>query len=65
VVYRIICAGDGPHRVTIARFRTEACDAMTELFTQVLVLCARLGMGQLGAFALDSAKIASNASLKC
>ena len=35
--------------VTISRFRAEACDAMAELFTEVLVLCARLGMGQLGA----------------
>ena len=63
VAYRIICAGDGPDHVTISRFRAEACDAMAELFTEVLVLCARLGMGQLGAVALDSAKIASDASL--
>jgi transposase len=63
VAYRIICAGDGPDHVTISRFRAEACDAMAELFSEVLVLCARLGMGQLGVVALDSAKIASNASL--
>jgi transposase len=63
VACRIICAGDGPDHVTISRFRAEACDAMAELFSQVLVLCARLGMGQLGVVGLDSAKIASNASL--
>jgi transposase len=63
VAFRIICAGDGPDHVTISRFRAEACDAMAELFTQVLVLCAGLGMGQLGVVGLDSAKIASNASL--
>jgi transposase len=63
VAFRIICGGDGPDHVTISRFRGEACDAMAELFSQVLVLCARLGMGQLGVVGLDSAKIASNASL--
>ena len=36
---------------------------MEELFAQVLMLCARLGMGQLGVVAIDSVKIASNASL--
>jgi DDE family transposase len=32
------------------------------LFTEVLVLCARLGMGTLGTVALDGTKIAANAS---
>lgn len=63
VAFRIICAGDVPDHVTIARFRAEAVPVMEELFTQVLMLCARLGMGQLGVVALDSAKIASDASL--
>ena len=34
---------------------------MEQLFAQVLVLCARVGMGQLGVVALDSVKIAANA----
>jgi transposase len=63
VGFRIICGGDGPDHVTISRFRAEAADVVGELFTQVLVLCARLGIGQLGVVALDSVKIASNASL--
>lgn len=37
---------------------------MEQLFAQVLALCARLGMAELGVVALDSVKIASNASLK-
>jgi transposase len=63
VAFRIICGGDRPDHVTISRFRARAAGAMAELFTQVLVLCARLGMGQLGVVALDSVKIASDASL--
>ena len=63
VAFRIICAGDAPDHVTIARFRAEAAEAMEQLFAQVLVLCARLGMGQLGVVAIDSVKLASDASL--
>lgn len=63
VAFRIICAGDAPDHVTISRFRAEAAPAMEQLFAQVLALCARLGMGQLGMVALDSVKIASDASL--
>lgn len=63
VAFRIICAGDGPDHVTIARFRVQAAVACEDLFAQVLALCARLGMGQLGVVAIDSVKIASDASI--
>jgi transposase len=63
VAFRIICAGDGPDHVTISRFRADAAEAMEELFAQVLALCGRLGMGQLGVVAIDSVKIASDASM--
>jgi transposase len=63
VGFRIICAGDAPDHVTISRFRAEAAEACEDLFAQVLGLCARVGMGQLGVVAIDSVKIASNASL--
>jgi transposase len=61
--YRVICAGDGPDHVTIARFRLENHAACQQLFTQVLVLAAQLGLGRLETVALDGVKIASNASL--
>jgi len=64
VAFRIICAGDGPDHVTISRFRVEAAEVMAELFAQVLMVCARVGMAELGVVAIDSVKIASNASLK-
>jgi transposase len=62
VAFRVICAGDVPDHVTIARFRAGLGPAAGQLFDQVLVLCARLGMGQLGLVALDGMKIAAAAS---
>ena len=64
VAFRIICAGDVPDHVTISRFRAEAATVMEQLFSQVLMLCARVGMAHLGVVALDSVKIGSDASLK-
>ena len=58
---RVVCAGDVPDHVTIHRFRAEFADAVPVLFAQVLMLCARLGMGQLETVALDGTKIAANA----
>jgi transposase len=63
VSYRVICAGDGPDHVTIARFRADNHGACEQLFRQVLVLAAQLGLGRLETVALDGVKIASNASL--
>ena len=62
VSFRVICAGDVPDHVTIARFRAAFPGAVEDLFASVLVLCARLGMGSLGMVALDGMKIAANAS---
>jgi transposase len=62
VAFRVICAGHLPDHVTIARFRQQFAETAAGLFAQVLVLCARLGMGQVGTVALDGTKIAGNAS---
>jgi transposase len=62
VAFRVICAGSAPDHVTIARFRAAFGGVVESLFTEVLVLCARLGMGKLGVVALDGMKIAANAS---
>jgi transposase len=64
VAFRVICAGDAPDHVTIARFRQQFPDLVEDLFTAVLVLCARLGMGKVGTVALDGTKIAANASMR-
>jgi transposase len=62
VAFRVICAGDVPDHVTIARFRAGFPELARELFTQVLMLCGRLGMGQVGTVALDGTKITASAS---
>jgi transposase len=62
VAFRVICGGNLPDHSTLARFRQEFPAAVGDLFAQVLVLCARLGMGQLGTVALDGTKVAGSAS---
>jgi transposase len=62
VAFRVICAGNLPDHATFARFRGDFPGAVAAFFTEVLVLCARLGMGKLGTVALDGMKIAANAS---
>jgi len=62
VAFRVICAGDVPDHVTVARFRAALPEVAGQLFAQVLMLCARLGMGRLGVVALDGTKIAASAS---
>jgi transposase len=63
VAFRIVCAQDVPDHVTIARFRAEHERGLGDLFTQVLLLCARGGMGRVGTIALDGTKIAANAAM--
>jgi transposase len=63
VAFRVACAQDVPDHVTIARFRAEHERALGEVFEQVLILCARSGMGRVGTIALDGTKIAANAAM--
>ena len=62
VAFRLICGGNLPDHVTFARFRGDFPGAVEEFFAQVLIVCARLGMGRLGTVALDGMKIAASAS---
>src|SRR5207244_5073247 len=61
VAYRVICANLAPDHVTINRFRAEHQDALAELFGQVLTLCARAGMVNVGTIAVDGTRVAANA----
>lgn len=63
VAFRIVCAQDVPDHVTIARFRAEHEQALAGLFEQVLLVCARAGMGRVGTVALDGTKIGADAAL--
>ena len=62
VAFRVICAQNLPDHAAIARFRGCFGEAIAGFFAEVLGLCARLGMGKLGAVALDGMKIAAGAS---
>jgi transposase len=62
VAFRVICGGNLPDHSTIARFRKESGEAVPGFFAQVLIVCARLGMGRLGVVALDGTKVAASAS---
>lgn len=62
VAYRVICGGRFPDHATIARFRARHQEALAELFTGVLSLCAEAGLAAVGTVALDSTKVKANAS---
>lgn len=62
VAFRVITANQVPDHATIARFRARHEHSLAELFGQVLGLCARAGLVSLGLVALDSTKLAANAS---
>lgn len=63
VAFRVLCGQDVPDHTRLARFRKEHEAVFADLFAQVLVLCARAGMGRVGVVAIDGTKIAANAGL--
>lgn len=63
VAFRVICAQDPPDHTRIARFRQQHLDLFEDLFTQVLIACARAGFVRVGVVAVDGTKIAANASI--
>jgi hypothetical protein len=63
VACRFVAANRAPDHVTINRFRSNHQDALSDLFADVLGLCARAGMVRVGTVAIDSTKLAADASL--
>jgi transposase len=63
VACRFIAANRAPDHVTINRFRSRHRAALSGLFGEVLALCARAGMVRAGTVAVDSTKMAADASL--
>ena len=49
---------------TICLFRATHCEAISEIFVEVVRLCASLGMVGLGHIAFDGTKLKANASIK-
>jgi hypothetical protein len=52
VAFRVLCAQDGPDHATIARFRANAQQWFTDLFSQMLMVAARAGLGRVGTVAM-------------
>lgn len=62
VAFRVLAGNLAPDHSTISRFRARHQDALAGLFAQVIGLCARAGLVDLGLLAIDGTKIAANAS---
>ena len=62
VAVRFLCVDQHPDYRSIARFRRRHLEALAELFTQALAVCAKAGLVKLGRVALDGTKLRANAS---
>lgn len=64
VAYRVISCNQMPDHSTICRFRKQNKEAFTELFQEVLAICAQAGLGEMGTVSLDGVKVKANAALQ-
>lgn len=62
VAFRVISVNRQPDHCTIARFLVRHRDQIEGLFFEVLALCRQAGMVRVGTVAVDSTKLAANAS---
>jgi transposase len=62
VAFRVITVNRVPDHATIARFRALHEEAISQLFSSVLGLCARAGLVKVGIVAIDGTKIAAAAT---
>src|SRR3954453_9929461 len=62
VAFRLITANQAPDHATIARFRVRHEAAIAGLFGEVLELCAKVGLVEVGVVAVDGTKIAAGAT---
>ena len=60
--FRVLTGNQQPDHSRISDFRRVHLDALTGLFVQVLRLCQKAGLVNLGTVALDGTKIKANAS---
>ncbi len=64
IAFRVITANQVPDHATVARFRVRHEAALSDLFGQVLALCADAGLVSVGVVAVDGSKFAADASDK-
>jgi transposase len=62
IAFRVITSNQVPDHATIARFIDRHGAALSELFSQVLSLCAKAGLVKVGVVAIDGTKVRANAS---
>jgi transposase len=62
VSFIYLAGGQRPDYRTLARFRRRNANAIKRLFKETVLLCARLGMVNLGHIALDGTKLKANTS---
>lgn len=62
VPVRYITANQHPDHDTICAFRRRFLDPLEELFTQILLVAAELGLTELGDVSIDGSKVQANAS---
>lgn len=60
--FRFLAGGLQPDHWTLNEFRRRHPRALNDLFTQVIELAQQLGLGRLGRVAIDSTRVAANAS---
>ena len=59
IAYRVIMANERPDHSTIARFVARHEQALAELFSSVLAVCAKAGLVKTGVLAVDGTKVAA------
>ena len=62
LAFRYLAAGAAPDHWTLNDFRRRHARALNDVFTQVVEIARSLGLGRLGHVAIDSTRIAANAS---
>jgi transposase len=62
VAFRYLAADQHPDHDTIAAFRQQHLEALSQLFAQALRLCQRAGLVKLGTVVIDGTKVQANAS---
>jgi len=62
IAFRYLATNQHPDHASIAAFRQEHLETLSELFFQALRLCQKAGLVKLGQVAIDGTKLAANAS---
>ena len=63
VAFRVVAANQAPDHATIGRFLQRHQQALGDVVSQVLAMCARVGLASVGTVAVDGSKLAANAAL--